>query len=145
MVHARAETHEVQRLLGRHRVGGDFGDERDILTRSQARDEIVELKYKPDRVAPVAGERGFVGAAQIPTAIEQGAAGGCVEAAKKIQQGGLAAAGGPEHHQEFARVTIERDSVERTNFGLTGTVDFSQRAGVENRCGRIGVFDLGHS
>ena len=51
MVAAIAQLHEGERFLRVHRVARDVGDQRDVLLRGEARDEIVELEDEADRVA----------------------------------------------------------------------------------------------
>ena len=65
-----------ERVLGRHRVGANLGNERDIFARRETRDEIVGLENKADGVAAKLREARFIGAAEIPAAVEQGAARG---------------------------------------------------------------------
>ena len=47
MIAAIGESDEVERDLGIHRIVRDFGDERDVLQRREAGNEIVELEDKP--------------------------------------------------------------------------------------------------
>ena len=48
VVHAVAEADQRQRLLGRHRVVGDLGDQGDVLARGEAGDQVVELEDEAD-------------------------------------------------------------------------------------------------
>ncbi len=49
-----AEADQRQRVLGVERVVGDVGDERHVLARGEAGDEVVELEDEADVLAPVA-------------------------------------------------------------------------------------------
>jgi hypothetical protein len=55
VVHAVAEADKLEGLLGLHGVFGDFGDSGDVFFCGEARDEVVELEYEADVVAPVLG------------------------------------------------------------------------------------------
>ncbi len=61
MIKARAEIDEIQGVLGLHGVGGNFGDQTNILAGREAGDEIVELKNETDAFPSKAGELIFIG------------------------------------------------------------------------------------
>ena len=65
-----AEADQLQRFLRLHRIARDLGDERDVLARRQARDEIVELEDEADVLAAVTGQRGVVDGGQIVVAVD---------------------------------------------------------------------------
>ena len=116
MVQTRREPHHVQRLFGRHRVAGDLRDERDVLARREAGDEIVELENEPDAVSAVARELSLVRVGEIDVAIPELAGSRHVEAAKLIEQGGFSTAGWSEQHDEFAGVEIQVHSGQCADF-----------------------------
>ena len=62
VVEAVAEADEPQRLGRVERRGGDLGDERHVLERRQARDQVVELEDVADVLAPEAGQLRVPGA-----------------------------------------------------------------------------------
>ena len=55
MIEAIAQTDHFQRFLWRHRVFGNFGDQRDIFAGGQRRHEIVKLEHEADRIAAIFG------------------------------------------------------------------------------------------
>ena len=138
MVRAVGELDERERVLRRHRIARDLGDEGDILPRSEARDEVVELEHEADTVAAEARELGLVRAGEIAPAIRERAIGGHVEAAEIVEQRGLAASRCAEEDDEFAGVKIEVDAIERAHFHLAAGVDLCDAArGEERLAGRL--------
>ena len=61
MVEPIGETHQGEHLVRRHRIGGDLGDQRHVLARGEARDQVVELEDEAHVIAAVAGELSVVG------------------------------------------------------------------------------------
>ena len=53
VVAPRGQPDQIQRLVGRHGPGREVRDERDVLARREARDEVVELEDEADVRAPV--------------------------------------------------------------------------------------------
>src|SRR5690606_24131757 len=92
VVLALGETDEGEGLGGGEGVGGDLGDEGDVLARGEGGDEVVELEDEADVGAAVGGERGVVVAGEVVVEEADGAGGGDVEAAEDVEQGGLARA-----------------------------------------------------
>jgi len=74
----------------------DVRHERDLLTRGEARDQIIELKYKPDVLASVARQRAVVRGDRIVIAKVYLAARWIIEPAENVQEHGLPAAQWPE-------------------------------------------------
>src|SRR5215211_5743881 len=56
MVHSRLEADHGESVRWSHRVLGDLGDKRDVLSGGEARDRVIELEYEPDVPAPVGGQ-----------------------------------------------------------------------------------------
>ena len=132
MVHPRREAHEIERGLGRHRVPRDLGDEADVFAGGEARDKVVELKNETHGIAAVEGEFVFVSAREVGAAVTQLARSRHIEAAELVEQGGLAAAGGAEEHDELARAEVEVDAGERAHLGGAGAVGLGEPAHVED-------------
>ena len=89
---------------------GDLGDERDVLARGEAGDQVVELKHEADVLAAVARERRLrrplTGRGRART---DAPARRSVEAAEDVQQRRLAAARRPEQDDELALVDFQVD------------------------------------
>ncbi len=138
------EFHQCQGIARVHGVGGDICDERHVLARGEAGNEVVELEHETDMIASIAGEAGVVEFRKLLTAVEHGAAGGYVESAKDVEERAFAAARGAEQNDEFAGVEIEIDAAKRLNFDLAHMVDFGEFArrkddlGTWGRGGKIG-------
>ena len=86
--------------------------ELDVLRNRQSRDEMEELEHEPHlppaQLGPVAGrERGQVAAVE-----HDAPAVGLVEAARQVEQGGLARSAGADESEELARFELEVDLVE---------------------------------
>jgi hypothetical protein len=128
VVQALAEPYQPQRLLGRHRIGGELGDQRRVLERGEARDEVVELEYEADVLAPVARQAGVVEPRQLVVE-EPGLAGRSgVEAAEDVEQRGLAAARRPEQHDQPAGIELQVEAAQGVHLDVAGPVDLAQAA-----------------
>ncbi len=127
----------VERLVGAIGVSRDLGDERDVLARGEARDQVVELEDEADVLAPVARERGLVGEREIVIAVVHVAAGRHVEPAEDVEQRRFAAARRAEQHDELALVEVEVDPAERDDVDLAHPVDLRQASRAEDRFHRI--------
>ena len=86
---------------------GDLGDERDVLARRQAGDEIVELEDEADVLAAVARSARFVGRRQVVVAVEDLAAVGTSRPPRMLSSVDLPAAGRAEQHDELALVEFQ--------------------------------------
>ncbi len=129
----RQQAHAIQRLIHGHGRRGDVGHQRHVLGHREAGDEVVELEDEADVLAAIARERGFVGAAQAQRLEPQVARAGHVQPAQQVQQRGLAAARGAEHHQELAARDVEVDVRQRADRRRSVAIDLAERAGAEQR------------
>ena len=108
-----AEADERERLARVERVVGDLGDQRDVLARGQAGDQVVELEDEADVAPPVARQLVLVGVGEVGAAIDDAAGGADVEAAQDVEQRRLAAARGAEQDDQLALEQIEVDAAQR--------------------------------
>ena len=116
-----------ERLLGSHRVVGDVGDQRDVLARGEARDEVVELEDEARRArGGSAVSSSSSGAREVVVAEATRPLVGDVETAEDVEQRGLAAAGGAEQHHELAGEEIEDDAAQRDHLDVAHTVDLRE-------------------
>lgn len=132
VVAAVGEADEVKGFFGLHGVAGDFGNGGDVFQSSEAGDEVVELKYEADMEASVLGELGIAGGGEVEVTVEDVAAGGAVETAEDVEQGGFAAAGGAEQDHHFPGEEFDVDAAEGVNLDLTHVIDFCDAVGVKN-------------
>jgi len=154
MVQPVAQTDHAKRLFRVHRVRRDLGHKDDVLQHGQAWDQIVELEDETDVFAAVAGKRRLVRADKVMIAEPCLSAGGGVEPAKDVEQGGLAAAGRTEQHEEFEGLQIHRAQCDDRDFahpvGLGQTAGYkdgsrraSRRPSLRGRC-KVGSAPAGH-
>lgn len=101
MIQAMTEADHVERVFRSHRIGRDVGDEGDIFAGGETGDEVVELKDEADAVAAELRECALATTGEVPAFVAQGARRRDIQAAKNIQQGGLATAGGTEENDEL--------------------------------------------
>src|SRR5690606_18722999 len=87
MMHTLTKTDKLQRLLWRHRVGCDLGDQRHVLERGQARNQVVELKHEADVLASILRQLRIVERSDVALEEEHLAARGCIEPAEDVEQG----------------------------------------------------------
>src|SRR5690348_17276426 len=97
----------MQRFGCVHRIGGDLGDQLDVLQHGQARDEVVELEDETDVFAAIAGQRSLTGANQVVVAEPRLTARRRIETTQDVEQGRLAATGWAEKNKEFALVDLQ--------------------------------------
>jgi len=142
VIEAIAEPDELERLGGIHRVVGDLGDERDVLARRQARDQVVELEHEPDVVAAVHRQLVGIGVGQILAAIGDLARGADVEAAEDVEQRRLAAAGRAEQHDELTLGQRDIDAAERRDLDFAHLVALGQCMALDDRGHGITAGDL---
>ena len=135
MIAPRTELHQIERVPRRHRRFGDLGDQRHVLLGREARDQIVELEYESDMLAPVLRERRLVGARQVDVPVQHLPAGRHVETADDVEQRRLARAGWSEQHDEAAFVEQQVDLPQRVHLDLAHAVDLGQIADGEERSG----------
>jgi hypothetical protein len=129
MVKPSGEPDERKRFLGLHRMLSNVGDQRDVLPRGEAGDQVVELKHKPHVLSAIASERLLVVLREIVVEIPYGTAGWNVEPAQNIEESGFTTSGGPEEHDELTFEQIEVDSSERKNVHVSHVIDLLKRAG----------------
>ena len=127
------QAHEAQRLLRRHRRGGDVRDQLHVLARRETGDEVVELEHEPDVLAAVAGQLAFVRGGEIVVEEVDLPAGGRVEAAQDVEQRGLAAARRAQDHDELAPAEIQVHGAQRVHFDLAHAIDLGEAPGPEHR------------
>jgi hypothetical protein len=120
-------------------VGGDVGDELDVLPRRQAGDQVVELKDEADVAAPEAGEHAVGGAAELEVAKAERAAGGHVQPTQDVEKRRLAGARGPEQHHELAGVQVQAGAAQRHHLDLPHGIDPREVAGGEDHRPRGGT------
>jgi hypothetical protein len=135
VVHAVAEADELERLLRRHRRGGDLGDDRHVFARGQARDQVVELEHEADVVAAEARQLAVAGLGQVLAVVPDVAVRGHVETAQDVQERGLAAAGRAEQHHELAGIQIEIDAAQGVDLDLAHAIHLGDAARAEDELG----------
>ena len=99
---AAAKSHIDQRLHWIGRVLDEFGGEFHVLLGGEVGHQIVELKHESDVVAPVIGQLLRVEVRDVDAVDDDLAFGIRVHAAQDVEQRGLAGAGRPQQHAEFA-------------------------------------------
>src|SRR6516162_6162500 len=122
MTCAVVEPDKRQRLVWTHWLVRDLGYESDVLISSETRDQIVELKYKPDVLPAIGSERAVIEPGQFEVLEEDAAAGRLIEAAHDIKERRFPAARWAEQHDNLAAPNIEIETAQRTNFDLAGNV-----------------------
>ena len=132
------EPDQRERVRRVHRIGRDVGHQRDVLARGEARDQIVELEHEADVLAPEARQLRLVRAAEVVVEEVGLAARRDVESAQDVQQGRLAAARGPQEHDELRGVDVEIDPAQRVHLDLAEPVHLREAARDQHR--RSGLF-----
>ena len=112
---------------------GDLGDERDVLARGQAGNQIVELEHEADVTAAVRSQRRLVGSRQVRVPVEDVAARRHVEPAEDVQERGLAGPRRTQQHDEMSFVEHEADLAEGMNLDLAHAIHLRQLANIEDR------------
>jgi hypothetical protein len=100
----------------------------DIVSRRQGGQQIEALEDEPDRVPPKAGAVSVRHFAEIIAIYQHLAAGGTGQAAQDVEQGGLPAAGGPNHRYEFALINSAIHTSQGLHLDLAEAVNFLQVA-----------------
>ncbi len=132
MVHPCAEADHFECFLGRHRVAGDAGDERDIFPGGETGDEVVKLEDEANAVSTEEGERVFIRAVERPAFVDEISRSRHVEAAENVEQGGFPAAGCAEQADELAGVELDVHAVEGDHVELAGVIDLADTARFED-------------
>ena len=128
VIHTLVEANDRQRFFGRHRPFGDLRHQRHVLTRREARNEIVELEYEADVLAAKHGQLAFARIRQVMIIEREFAVGRRVEPAEDVEKSRFAAARRSQQHDEFAGPEFEVDPPERLYFHAAGMVDLGQSA-----------------
>jgi len=126
------QTHRAGHRRQPVRVGGPAGDiqrQRDVLRRSQHRQQVVGLEHEPDPVPAQPGQLPFAQARQLGAADPDPAAGHRVKAGHAVHQRGLARPRRPHHRGERAGRDVQADRVQRGDRGRAMPVDPRHIAG----------------
>ncbi len=91
--------------------------ETDVFQDGHRRQEVEHLEDRPDAAAPVRVPLPLRERRQIAPVHQHRARGGAVERPEEVQQGRLAAAGGPHQRHEGPGLDLERDPVQRVRAG----------------------------
>ena len=105
--------------------GGDAQQQQrvfDIVVDRHHRHQIEALEDEADLFASQAGKAEFVEAVQGRTAEFAATGIGRIDQATQVQQGALAAAGGPGQRYHFSAADIEADALQGLDAGLADTV-----------------------
>ena len=123
------EFDQRERFFRRHRVARNLGDQRDILPRGEARDEIVELEDEADGVAAEAGELVFVRTGQILAAIgERAVASGRSRPPRILSSVDFPLPEAPSSTISSPAIKIEVHAIERADFRFAARIDFGDAA-----------------
>src|SRR5690606_6977969 len=100
VVNSLAQPDEFQRFLWRHRIPGDLGHERDVLTRGQAWNQVIELEHETNMVPPVTRQFRIGCRRQILIPIMHRAPRWNVEPPENVEQRRLSAPRWPQQYHE---------------------------------------------
>ena len=131
MIDAVAKAYESKRLFRRDGIQGGLGYQRDVFLRRQAGDQVVELKHETDMIASIGGKGRVVELSQLFLLEENMPLAGRVETANDVQQGGLFAAGGAQHDNDFAAIEREIDAIQCPDRHFARMVDLRDAPGFE--------------
>ena len=132
MVRAIAEVDHCKRLVGRQGICRDLGNQRDVLARGQAGNQVVELEYETDVFTSITGEHRLPEGTEIVVFIVHRAAGGHIQATEDIQQRGFTAARCSQQNDELTPIQFQVDAAQGVNLHFTHLVDLGDTAGIEN-------------
>ena len=138
MIQPPLQPDQRQRFGRRQRVRRDFGDNRHILARGQAGNEVIKLEDKADMLAAETGQAGVVGVAQVLAVIPDFARSRRIQPAEDVEQRRFAAAGRAEHHHKLALKQLQINAAQRPYFDIAHAVHLGQPAGAENHLSRPG-------
>jgi len=149
VIHALGQADDAER--GLHVLAalglGEFCEQQgqlDILKGGEHGDEVVHLKDEADMARAPLGElvgghvRDFV-AGHGDAAVR-----GDVEAAKQIEQRGLAGAAGAHEANEIAFIDVEIKALQDLDFFATAAIGFVQSADLNQTVGFSGAVDSDH-
>ena len=96
------QAQQVEQLIHIQRAAGEVSAHLDVFPHGQVRDEVVHLEDVAQMAAAVEGQ-GLLVHIGHTLAVDKNVAGvGAVDAAQDVEQRGLAGAGRPQQHAEFA-------------------------------------------
>ena len=138
MIHALGEADETERVFGRHGIGADLRDERDVFARGQARDQIVGLENEADPA--IAKTRQFQRRKrrQISAIEPDFPRRRRIQPAQQMQQRALARARRAAHGQKVAAGDCQVNLPQHVKRSLADEIRFSDGAGVQERTLRPG-------
>ena len=110
MINARLQAHQGKSLLGRHGVGCNLSNSRHVFTGSQARNQVVELKYKTDVFPTVTGQFPIAGLAEVYIPVADLPGGGNVQPTQDVEKRGFTRTGGAKHDDKLAAKKIQIDA-----------------------------------
>src|SRR5690606_16706124 len=122
---------KLERFFGPHRVLGDLGDELDVLERSEAGHEIVELEDEADVIATIAGQLILARAGQQMIEETHFARSGDIETADKVEESRFARPRGAEDDDKLAGSRRKIDGIEGEHLHLAHLVDLGELTGLE--------------
>ena len=94
-------------------------------------DQVVELKHETDMIASIGDEGTVVELSQLFLLEENMPLAGRVETANDVQQGGLFAAGGAQHDNDFAAIEREIEDIQCPDRHFARMVDLRDAPGFE--------------
>ena len=118
LCHQRAQSEALEPQHGlrcglRVRHAAQHERQRDVFHRGQFGQQLARLEDEAERVAAQCGALGVGHGGEVGAAELHGAGGGRDDAGERVQQRGLAGAGGAHHSHGLAGVQREVDAVER--------------------------------
>src|SRR6056297_3013469 len=86
MVYAVLQSNQLKSVFGRHRMGRNLGDCRNIFPRGQAWNEIVKLEHETNMLTAVAGQFAVSGCTEINIPIPDLTGRWHIQPAKNVQK-----------------------------------------------------------
>ena len=108
------------------RVAVQLDGQDDVLIHVQHRHQVVVLEHKADLPPPEDGQFLIAHGREFFAVHRDGAAGGAVQPAQHVEQGGLAGAGGAHHRHEFALFHGQIDPVQGPDLRIAGAIYLPQ-------------------
>ena len=115
----KREAEQAQKLIDIQRAAREVGTDLDVLSHGQVGDEVVHLENVAQMAAAVQGQGLFVHVGHAFAVDEDVAGIGAVDAAQDVEQRGLARAGRPQQHAEFAFFNGKVDALQHFNTVFT--------------------------
>src|SRR5512139_1091807 len=126
MIDPALEADARKSFVRPHRFVRDLSHERDIFISRQARNQVVELKYKPDRLAAICREVALIKACQLQTFEKQMAAGSSVESSHDVEECRFPATRRSKQYDYFAGADLKVYSAQCAHFDLSGRINLGQ-------------------